>query len=199
MSSLWGNPLGLAVGPDATPLVHAAGLRLGIGGAESNVAIGLRRLETPVTWIGRLGCDSIGSLVLRELRAEQVDLHVTIDQEMPTALMVKERPAAGRSKVQYYRSGSAGSRLSPDDLSRDLIEGASVLHCTGITAALSESCLQAVRCAIDWANDRGRISFDVNHRNALWIDRDPEPIYRELAAASGHCRSRRCVRGRLSC
>ena len=37
------------------PLPHSPTLSLGIGGAESNVAIGLRRLGVDVTWISKVG------------------------------------------------------------------------------------------------------------------------------------------------
>ena len=33
--------------------------QLGIGGAESNVAVGLARLGTPVTWLGRVGLPGV--------------------------------------------------------------------------------------------------------------------------------------------
>ncbi|GAA3728452.1 sugar kinase [Leifsonia bigeumensis] len=166
-------------------LAHATELKLGIGGAESNVAIALTRLGTPAHWIGRVGADSLGERVQRELRAEGVGLHANADPDAPTGLMVKERRTAGSSHVWYYRAGSAGSRLSPEDIPEGLIAGAAVLHVTGITPALSASAADAVWEAIGIARDAGvPVSFDVNHRAALWRDRDPgEPgtLYRDLA------------------
>lgn len=51
-------------------LAHAGTAEVGIGGAESNVAIALVRLGAAATWIGVLGTDSAGDRVLRELRGE---------------------------------------------------------------------------------------------------------------------------------
>jgi len=113
-------------------------VRPGVVGAETNVAIGVRRLGVPSAWIGRVGDDPMGAPVARELRAEGVDLtSLRIDVNAPTGIMVKERRTAKVSRVSYVRSGSAGSRLCPDDVSRELGEGARVLHVTGITPALS--------------------------------------------------------------
>jgi len=53
--------------------------RLGIGGAESNVAIGLARLGAPVTWLGRVGEDSLGRRITRELMAEGGDARAIVD------------------------------------------------------------------------------------------------------------------------
>lgn len=166
------------------PLAHVTTASVGIGGAESNVAIGVRRLGGDAAWIGRIGDDSFGARVLRELRAEGVGVHGTLDRHAPTGLMVKESRRPGMSRVWYYRAGSAGSRLCPDDLPRELVAGARILHVTGITAGLGTAALAAVREAIELAGD-ATVSFDVNHRPAVWQGRDAAPVYRELALMAG--------------
>jgi 2-dehydro-3-deoxygluconokinase len=167
------------------PLAHAHDLILGIGGAESNFAIALQRLGTPTKWIGRIGNDSLGEKVVRELRAEGLTVHAVTDPTAPTGLMIKERRTADASRVWYYRSASAGSRLGADDVPAGVIESAALLHITGITPALSDSSAKAVVTAIDRAVRAGvPVSFDVNHRSALWHNRDATPVYRELAARS---------------
>jgi 2-dehydro-3-deoxygluconokinase len=157
-------------------------LALHVGGAESNVAIGVTRLGGRATWIGRVGDDSIGRRVQRELRAESVEVAVLVDPEARTGIMLKETPIAGSTRVLYYRSGSAGSRLSPQDIDADTIASAAILHVTGITPALSASAAAAVRTAIDLAVDAGvPVSFDVNHRASLWADDSFRSTYREIA------------------
>jgi hypothetical protein len=96
----------------AGPLRTGGTLRLGIAGSESNVAIGLARLGHVVAWIGRVGEDELGELVLRTLRAEGVDVsHARREAGAPTGLMIKERRVGAVTRVHYYRAGSAGSRL----------------------------------------------------------------------------------------
>lgn len=165
-------------------LAHASGLQLGVGGAESNVAIALVRLGTPASWIGRVGADSLGERVLRELRAEGVDLHATVDPHAATGLMLKERRTVDAARVWYYRTGSAGSRLGPEDVPAQLIAGSALLHVTGITTALSPTAHSAVLHAVRLAREAGvPVSFDVNHRDSLWYGRDAGTVYRELAQA----------------
>lgn len=145
-------------------------MSMGIGGAESNVAIGLARLGHTVSWASRLGNDEIGQLVLRTLRAEGVDTRsVAFDGARPTGMMFIERRIAGISRVAYYRSGSAASALEPHDLAGVLRDGIRMLHVTGITPALSASAAATTEWAVDRAKELGAtVSFDVNFRAALW-------------------------------
>lgn len=180
-----GESMALVTPPGLGGFEHAHAVELRIGGAEGNVAIGIARLGGDASWLGRVGDDALGRRVVRELRAEGVDVHAVVDRDAPTGLMVKDRPTATSTRVGYYRAGSAGSRLSPEDLDRLDIDGAAVLHVTGITPALSK----VVAAAVDAATMRARaagvlVSFDVNHRAGLWRGRDPQPVYRRLAESS---------------
>ncbi len=179
-----GESLGLLVAERPGRLPHVRGMRLGFGGAESNVAIGVARLGGRAAWVGRLGADAIGDLIVRELRAEGVSVHATRDEEAATALMLKERPQPGSSRITYYRRGQAGSRLSAADVPSSVIGSARILHVTGISAGLGPGPLAAAHAAVDHAAAADTVvSFDVNHRAALWQDaRDAIPAYRELAA-----------------
>jgi 2-dehydro-3-deoxygluconokinase len=179
-----GESLGLVVPDRVGRLAHVRGMRLGFGGAESNVAIGVARLGGRAAWAGRVGADGLGELILREIRGEGVEVHAAVDPDAATALMLKERPRAGASRVSYYRSVQAGSRLAPADVAPGLVERAQILHVTGISAGLGDRPLEAVHAAIDRARASDTlVSFDVNHRSALWRDgRDAAAAYRALAA-----------------
>lgn len=164
-------------------IAHAPDLVIGTGGAEGNVAIGLARLGAPVTWLGRVGDDGLGQRVARELRAEGVDTVAIVDGTAPTALLLKETPAAGRTRISYYRAGSAGSRLAPADLSALALTPDDILHVTGITPALSATARDAVEHALDLADAAGAaVSFDVNHRSRLWPAVEASPVYRAIAS-----------------
>ncbi|WJL97023.1 sugar kinase [Microbacterium sp. ET2] len=159
--------------------------RMSFGGAESNVAIGVARLGGSATWIGRIGDDVAGRRIVRELRAEGVVVRAHVDVDAGTGAMMKSEAAPGYTAVQYWRSGSAGSRLAPPDVDADLLASAQLVHVTGITAAISDSARDAVGAAIDAAKEADvPVSFDVNHRPSLWRGRDPRPVYRELAASA---------------
>lgn len=180
-----GETMALARTTEVGSLRHAAGLALGIGGAETNVAVGLRRLGVDAAWLGRVGDDPLGERIARELRGEGLDVHAIVDAEAPTGLMLKERPSAASTAVHYYRRGSAGSRLSPDDVPAGWIEDADLLHVTGITPLLSDTARAAVLSAVERARAAGvAVSFDVNYRSALASPEVAGPILREIAALS---------------
>ena len=177
-----GETMALVRTTEIGSLRHADSLAFGIGGAESNVAIGLARLGVGTSWLGRVGDDSLGERVVREIRGDGVDVRAIVDADAATGLMLKERPSAASTAVHYYRVGSAGSRLRPEDLSDGWVEGASLLHVTGITPLLSESARMTVHAAIDRARAVGiTVSFDINYRSALASPATAGPVLREIA------------------
>ncbi|KRF06342.1 sugar kinase [Arthrobacter sp. Soil782] len=177
----FGETMALMKAATPGPLAHVPSLDLGIGGAESNVAIALCRLGTSVMWAGRIGADSLGDLVLRELNAEGIQVKAVTDTTAPTGLMIKERRTPDAMKVWYYRSGSAGSKLDRNDIPVEEIASAKLLHITGITPALSASAAEAVRFAVQSAREAETpISFDLNYRAALWSAEDAGMAFRDI-------------------
>jgi len=178
-----GESLGVLRAAQVGSLAHVGALVVGTGGAEGNVAIGAARLGTPVMWIGRVGDDGLGRRITRELRAEGIDVRATVDTLAPTGMLIKENPTPGRSRVTYYRAGSAGSKLSPTDLDGITLSAADIVHLTGITPALSDSAAAAVRRAIEMARAAGAtVSYDVNHRSKLWSSVEASRVHRDLVS-----------------
>lgn len=157
-----------------------------IGGAESNFAIGLVRLGHSAGWISKLGNDEFGKYIISFIRGEGVDTsQVSFDPVAPTGLYIKERREYGESKVYYYRKGSAASLLSPEDLNQEYLGSAKVLHITGITPALSDSCYSTLQEAVKIAKARGvQISLDPNIRLKLWTKEVARQVIMEFAAQS---------------
>jgi 2-dehydro-3-deoxygluconokinase len=179
----FGEALGVLGTLETGPFEYADTVKVGTGGAEANVAIGLARLGVDVTWCGVVGNDPIGRRIIRQLRGEGVHLRHRVDPSRFTGIVLKERPQAGRTSVTYYRAGSAGSTLAPVDIDDQTLAGASVLHVSGITAALSDTARSTVRDVMRRARENGMtISFDINHRNRLWDRSVAAPIYRELVS-----------------
>ena len=180
-----GETMALVSPPAGASLRHAGELTLSVGGAESNVAIAARRLGVDCAWIGRVGADELGERVLREIRGEGVRVMAVVDPDARTGLMVKDRRSAVRTRVWYYRAGSAGSRLEAGDVDAAAVVGARILHLTGITPALSASAHAAVRHAAGLARQAGAvISIDLNYRRALWPPERFAATLRELVASA---------------
>lgn len=153
------------------------------GGADSNVAIGLARLGVRVTWFGRVGDDAPGRMIAAGIRGEGVNTVALIDDSAPTGLMLKFRRTSDRVSVLFRREHSAGSHLAPEDLvSHPALSEASIVHCTGITPALSNSARIATFAAVRQGREHGAlISFDVNYRPSLWSRMEATAYLSELA------------------
>ncbi len=141
-----------------------------IGGSESNVAIGLARLGHEVAWVGAVGADEPGELVVRTLRAEGVDVgHVRRDPTRPTGVMFREQRTGDIARVDYVRAGSAGSAVDDDLVSRALHPTPALVHVSGVTAAVSPVAAAATATALREARRLGAVtSLDINHRSRLW-------------------------------
>ncbi|MEG0450854.1 MAG: sugar kinase [Lysinibacillus sp.] len=140
-----------------------------IGGAESNVAIGLSRLGHSVTWISRLGEDPLGQYIHNFIQGEGVNVKVVFDANNATGLLFKESGGFTQTNIYYFRKNSAASLLSPEDICESDIVNARFLHITGITPALSGSCLNAIIHAITLAKKNNvKVIFDPNIRTKLW-------------------------------
>tara|TARA_B100000700_G_scaffold151983_1_gene168704 strand:+ start:6146 stop:7132 length:987 start_codon:yes stop_codon:yes gene_type:complete len=142
-----------------------------IAGADTNVAIGLARLGLRVGWLSRVGDDAFGRYIRRTLEIEGLNCrHLTIDPDRTTGLMFKARAEHGSDpRIEYFRRGSAASRLSTQDASRVDFSALRHLHATGIPPAISESCRDLCWHLLDQARANGAsISFDPNLRPSLW-------------------------------
>jgi 2-dehydro-3-deoxygluconokinase len=95
--------------------------------------------------------------------------------------MIKERRTPATQRVSYYRAGSAGSRIAPEDINEHLIAQAGLLHVSGITPALSTQAEATLRYAIGVAQAAGvPVSFDLNFRGNLWSPEGAGSVYRDI-------------------
>ena len=168
-----GETMAVLSPPDARPLAEQPALSLGIGGAESNVACGLAGLGHHAAWMSRLGDDPFARRILAELTARGVDVSdVETDPGRPTGVYFKD-PGPGHTRTHYYRRGSAASRMGPDLASHPTLRRARIVHLSGVAAAVSDTCAQLLEALLLGRRDATggpAVSFDVNHRPALWRD-----------------------------
>ncbi|GAA3136932.1 sugar kinase [Streptomyces echinatus] len=155
-----------------------------IGGAESNVACVLAAAGHSARWVSRVGADGFGQHLVEQITGYGVDTGaVRTDPDRPTGIYF--RTAADRDtdahEVAYYRAGSAASAMSVADVDLAAAWSGRVLHLSGITAALSGTCLELMRELTAPRPGRPLVSFDVNHRPALWPDADGPQVLLELA------------------
>lgn len=178
----FGETMALLMPSGGKGLEYSSELHSLFGGAESNVAIGISRLGGSVGWFGRLGKDPLGRMIFKKIRGEGVDVsRAELTAEAPTGLMMRE-VMMGKTSVYYYRKNSAASLMTASHLDEAYIAGAKLLHITGITPALSESCREAAFEAVRLARKHGvKVSFDPNLRLKLWSIEEARPVLLELA------------------
>ena len=157
--------------PVGERLDNMRALDVEIGGSESNVCVALSRLGRRCGWVSRLPDHALGNAVLRVLRSDGVD--VSAVRRAPgerVGTYFIEYAAQPRSiQVVYDRANSAASHLAIGDIDWGYLLDTRILHLTGITAALSQSCYDVLVEAIRRARAAGvTISFDVNYRAKLW-------------------------------
>lgn len=171
---LTGEPMGLLIAEEAGQLEDVDDYKMSIAGAEYNVAVGLSRLGVDVSYLTKLGTDSVGRRIVRGLRSEGIsttDL-VWSDSES-TAIMFKGYNPAGDPPIEYFRRNSAASTLSPDDLPDIDWSRFKFLHLTGIMPALSGETWNMCQTLVDLARTHERtVTFDPNLRPQLWADTD---------------------------
>ena len=154
------------------PLRHVTYFEKHAAGSEANFAIGVVRLGLRAGLITRVGNDEFGRYILSILRGEGVDISlIKVDNDAPTGIYFIQRgyPIPGKSSVIYYRRGSAASKMSPEDIDEEYIKNSKLLHLTGITPALSDSCREATLKTLSIASEsRIMTSLDMNIRLKLW-------------------------------
>jgi 2-dehydro-3-deoxygluconokinase len=143
--------------------------KAGFGGDTSNTAIAAARQGAKAGYVTAIGRDGLGDRLVELWRSEGVDIRgVKRDPAAPTGIYFVTHSDAGH-QFHYYRAGSAASRMTPEDLPRDLIAGAKILHVSAISQAISDSARGTVSAALDLARAAGvRICFDTNLRLKLW-------------------------------
>lgn len=156
--------------PSGEMLEQADRMRLDPAGTESNTATALARLGVRVAYVSALPDDPTGRWIAGRLQTHGVDVsHVIWTQDRAGVFFLETGTPPRGSRVEYDRARSAASRMYVDKMNWRVFDGARIVHTTGITAALSESCRSLVAMALREARSRGCLSsFDINYRAKLW-------------------------------
>lgn len=171
---LAGEPMGLLIAQSEGPLDSVSGYSLAVAGAEFNVAVGVARLKHQVTYMTKLGNDPFGKRIIRVLNENKIDNEfVSFSDTHKTGFMLKGRVSKGDPDIFYFRSGSAASTLSNDDVDKIDMSEYGYIHLTGILPALSKDSREAVYALFKKARSAGlMISFDPNLRPQLWSSKE---------------------------
>lgn len=169
--------------PGRELLLQSGRLDVCVGGAEANVAVALASLGHDAAMVSRVPCDPLGEAAVRHLRGYNVDV-VGVKPARGRMGLYFVSPASGvrPASITYDREHSSFVSAGDYDWSH-LLDGADLLHLSGVTPAISEAAAEAAIEAARAAKAKGvRISFDGNYRSQLWKKRncDPKAVLGEL-------------------
>lgn len=164
--------------PGREMLLQSPRLDVHVGGAEANVAVGLARLGHAAAMVSRVPANALGDAAAGHLRRYGVDASGVAAGPGRMGLYFLSPGAGVRpSDIVYDREGSAFALAGAGDFDWGvLLDGADMLHLSGVTPALGRASADAALAAAGAARANGiQVSFDGNYRAQLWARWDGEP------------------------
>ena len=140
------------------------------GGAPANVAVALARLETPVSFVGKVGSDAFGRFLINTLREEAVDTKLMLEAEEPshqTSLAFVSLDEQKERHFSFYRSPGADTQLRRSELPDNIFDQPSIFH-FGSISLISGPTKDCCISLIEEASTNSLISYDPNLRLNLW-------------------------------
>jgi fructokinase len=143
------------------------------GGAPANVLAMLRKYGKKCAFIGKVGNDSFGDLLMEALIETGTDTSGLLrDNKVPTTLAFVHLSPDGERDFSFYRSPGADIMLREEEIPTELIEHCRIFH-FGSLSLTDEPCRSATYHAVNIAKKAGAvISFDPNLRPPLWKDEE---------------------------
>jgi fructokinase len=143
------------------------------GGSPFNIAVGVRRLGTPVAFVGKFGDDQFGEALVQYLKNEQIEVDLVIREPgTKTTLAFVAVGAAGKVDFRFYRDHAADISLQTPELKPFDPRRFSFYHCGGIVLAQ-----EPTASAYGWIVDRFMqlgvpVSLDPTIRKSLIEDEE---------------------------
>ena len=154
--------------PHGNPL-----LEVNPGGAPCNVLAMLNNLGRRCAFLGKVGKDSFGDLLIETVRERGIETKGLLqDPDVHTTLAFVHTLPDGDREFSFYRKPGADVSLSENELKEEMIGDCRIFH-FGSLSLTDEPCRTATQTALNLAKDAGAlISFDPNLREPLWNSLD---------------------------
>ncbi len=169
------------VSPQGNPVLEA-----NPGGAPCNVLAMLNNLGKKTAFIGKVGKDSFGQMLIEVVKDSGTDVtNLVEDETVHTTLAFVHTAPDGDRDFSFYRNPGADMMLTKQDVMPEIIKNSKIFH-FGTLSSTHEGVREATRYAIDVAKEHGLlISFDPNLREPLW--ETLEDAKREISYGLGKC------------
>ena len=178
----FGEVLSVFISTHTESVMSANNYQRVTAGAEANVAVAVSRLGLKAQYFSRFGTDQLGSVMIKDIESEGVDVSLVKRVASFSAAMVRNPGRTEPVEISYLRKGSAASTIEPTDILDSYISSTNWLHTTGITCAISKTGAGTVKFALEKARDLGvKSSFDLNIRRKLWSESEAKLVLQPLA------------------
>lgn len=143
------------------------------GGAPGNMAVAVAKLGRKVSFVGKVGTDLQGELLIETLKNNQVDVSGMVqDDKYFTTLAFVQINENGERKFSFARKPGADTQLESSDLKPEIIEAAKIFH-FGSLSLTEEPSRGTTWVAVEMAKKAGAvISYDPNYRELLWSSKE---------------------------
>lgn len=160
------------------PIAHGVECSFAVSGDVVNTAAAAVAAGARVAVIARVSNDELGTAVCTRLAEIGVDISFVRRDDSFQGIYVQHADPRGDRQFCYARDGSAGSRLTPEDLPAGLLENAGAVLVSGITAALSATAKATV---LEAAGRARRFVYDPNFRPRLTTAQEAAALVAEIA------------------
>ncbi len=143
------------------------------GGAPANFLGALNQYGKRVGFLGKVGDDTFGHLLIHSLQSADIDTRgVILDSNYFTTLAFVTFDDRGDRSFAFARKPGADTQLRFDEIDLSLIDESRVLH-FGTLSLTDEPMRETTQKVVDYAkNQQKLISFDPNLRIPLWDSLD---------------------------
>lgn len=140
------------------------------GGSPCNVAIGLARLDQPVSFIGRISRDPMGSTLRSHAERSGVDLTHITETDDPSTVAVAHLDESGSAQYRFGVTGTADFQWTDEELAR-VPNAFAAVHFGSLASWLPPGAAAIARRIAAFRDTGALISYDPNVRPLLQPDR----------------------------
>ena len=144
------------------------------GGAPANVAVSVAKNGIEAGFLGCMGNDDFGKLLVKTLKDNDVKIPVPkLTDKATTTLAFVTLDETGDRSFTFARKPGADMLLDTDDVDKADISSWDIIHVGSVSQSGITAERYAVLYAVKKAKENGKmVSFDINYRDKIWSVED---------------------------